>query len=386
MYLIAEVGSSHGGSIDSAKRLLDEIAHAGFDCAKFQWIIADEILHPRSGTVHLPGGPVALYDRFRTLERAPEFYAQLKHLCEERSITFLCTVFGPESLRMLLELDVQAIKIASPELNYTSLLRLAAEASTSLFVSTGVSTLFDIAEAAAVLEPAKALTFLHCVTSYPTPEEDYNLGVLQPLSTVTGRRWGVSDHTTDALAVPLVSAALGAEALEKHVTLSPAGEGLDDPIALAPEDFRLMVSAVRDLTGGDSSVDRHDSSTERVHASAEQEYARTRSQHVSHNRGEMLAAAEDRLGRERVRSILGDGVKRLAEAERGNYGRTNRSIHARTGIPEGAEITGDTICIVRTERELAPGLHPRYEDLVIGSKARRSIEAGEGIGWEAIIS
>ena len=376
MYLIAEVGSSHGGSLDSAERLVDEIRAAGFDCAKFQWIIADEILHPDTGVVELPGGGVSLYDRFRALERSPDFYAKLKGLCDERGIDFLCTAFGPASLQMLRELGVSAIKIASPELNYISLLRLAAEANTPLFVSTGVSTLSDIAEAAATLDPAEDVTFLHCVTSYPSPEADYNLDVLTPLSTVTGRRWGVSDHTTDPLAVPLVSAALGAAALEKHVTLSNDGGGLDDPIALSPGDFRLMVSRVRALTGNSRTADAGDSMQD-------QSAKITQSGAFDHSR--QLREVEKMLGPDRVRAIRGDGVKRLAPAERGNYGRTNRSILARERIQEGEEITADRICIVRSERELTPGVHPRYSDLVTGATARRTIETGEGIRWDALI-
>ena len=364
MYLIAEIGSSHGGSIESATRLLDEIAAAGFDCAKFQWIIADEILHPATGAVHLPGGTVALYDRFRALERDPSFYEDLKRLCDERNIDFLCTVFGPRSLEMLLHLNVEAVKIASPELNYTGLLNLAAGAATPLYVSTGVSTLSDIAEAAELLEQAANVTFLHCVTSYPAPETDYNLNVLDPLSKVTGRPWGVSDHTTDPLAIPLVSTALGAPALEKHVTLSQDGKGLDDPIALSPKDFRLMVSEVRAFTG----------------AEVPDTVGTT-----SPDQSRKLRVVEEKLGAERVASIRGTGVKRLAAAELENYGRTNRSLHARTRVPEGTTIEPEMVCVVRSERRLTPGLHPRYRDLVIGAAARRTIDAGEGIHWSALI-
>ncbi|MFP4642874.1 MAG: N-acetylneuraminate synthase family protein [Spirochaetales bacterium] len=364
MYLIAEIGSSHGGSLESASRLLDEVAAAGFDCAKFQWIIADEILHPDTGYVHLPGGAVALYDRFRALEREAAFYGQLKRLCSERDIDFLCTAFGPGSLEMLLKLGVNAVKIASPELNYTELLRLAAAASTPLYVSTGVSTLCDIAEAAETLASAEDVTFLHCVTSYPAPETEYNLDLLAPLSTVTGRPWGVSDHSTDPLAVPLVSAALGATALEKHVTLSQDGSGLDDPIALSPKDFRLMVSEVRALTRA---------------------YPPATTGTAPADKTGLLRSVEDKLGAERVASIRGNGVKRLAPAERDNYGRSNRSLHARTKIPEGTNITPAMVCVVRSELRLTPGLHPRYRDLVIGAVAQRTIEAGEGIRWDALI-
>lgn len=356
MYLIAEVGTAHRGDIETAKRLLDEVARAGFDCAKFQWVIASELLHPLSGNVTLPGGTVPLYERFLELERPAAFYAELKTACEERALDFLCAPFGHESLTMLLDLAPSALKIASPELNYNSLVRRIGESGLPVIASTGVTTLSDIAEAVTLLSPpSSATTFLHCVTAYPAPEQEYNLAALRPLSTLTGFPWGVSDHTLDPVALPLVSLVQGATILEKHVTLARDGGGLDDPIALSPTDFTEMVRVLRE------------------------------SQRVETNE-QRLADAYDRLGRKRVEAIVGSGIKRLAPSEENNYGRTNRSLHVLHDLQAGSPITASDIAVLRTERKLSPGLHPRFEQRVIGARLVQDVSAGEGLRWEHLVA
>ncbi len=369
MKLIAEIGTSHAGSIETAIALLDRVAEAGFDTAKFQWIYADEILHPNTGDVDLPGGAIALFDRFRELERDVEFYAALRDACVDRDLEFLCTAFGPRSLAELLSLEPTALKIASPELNYLQLLSQAAASEVPIYASTGVSTLADICEADATIESARmrrdsktgaagvrsaGVVFLHCVTAYPTPEEEYNLDVIESLHRVTGRWWGVSDHTLDPIAVPIVACAVGAVALEKHVTPDTAGAGLDDPVALPPERFTETVSAVREL--------------ETIEPS------------------QRMSAVVERLGEERVTAIRGDGVKRLAPSERGNYGRTNRSLHVCRPIRAGQRIESEALGILRTERRLRPGIHPRYADALAGAVAVRDIEDGAGIVWDDVIA
>lgn len=369
MKLIAEIGTSHAGSIEAALELLDRVAEAGFDTAKFQWIYADEILHPNTGEVELPGGAIRLFDRFRELERDVAFYGTLREACFDRGLEFLCTAFGPRSLAELLSLEPPALKIASPELNYLQLLSQAAASQVPIYASTGVSTLAEIHEADATIESGRkrggsqagsagarsaGITFLHCVTSYPAPEEEYNLNVIDSLRRVTGRAWGVSDHTIDPIAVPAVSCAVGAVALEKHVTLDISGAGLDDPVALPPERFVETVSVVR----GIETIEPSD----------------------------RMAAIVERLGDERVAAILGDGIKRLAPSERANYGRTNRSLHACGAIRAGERIPAEALGILRTEQHLRPGLHPRYAEAVAGAVAVRDIEDGAGIVWDDVIA
>lgn len=121
--IVAEAGSSHAGDLKKAYQLIDCAAEAGADCVKFQAIFADEIEHPLCGDIELPAGKTPIYRRFKELERGEDFYARIKNRTEERGLLFLCSAFGTRSARMLRSLNVQALKIASPELNHYLLLK-----------------------------------------------------------------------------------------------------------------------------------------------------------------------------------------------------------------------------------------------------------------------
>ncbi len=348
--VVAELGTSHGGDLDRARALIDAAAEAGADCAKFQVIRADEILHPLAGEVELPGGRVALHERFRELERPESFYRKLKEHTERRGLAFLCSAFGLGSARLLRDLAVQAIKIASPELNHYPLLAEVAGYGLPLLLSTGVSTLGDIERALQVT--GREVILLHCVTAYPAPEAEYNLNLIPNLRRIFGVEVGLSDHSLDPLLVPVLAASLGAPVLEKHITLSRDSAGLDDPIALPPPDFARMVEAVR--------------RAERLGP----EGAR--------------AWMEERYGRRRVRQALGSGVKELAPCERGNYLATRRSIHALRAIRAGEPLSEANLAVLRSEKNLTPGLGPEFLPALLGRPARRDIPAGEGIRWEQL--
>jgi len=389
--IIAELGTSHNGDLVKAKEMAAAAAESGAGCVKLQMVFADEILHPNTGEVSLPGGKIRLYDRFKQLEMAPEFYAYVKEYVESLGLLFLCTPFGLKSAKILKTLKPKIVKIASPELNYTALLREIAGWGLPTLLSTGVSKLGDIEEAVTGITKEKIkenreksknpvrplsdpdvapltdnnLTFfslpssffscmclLHCVTSYPAPETDYNLRVLQSLAAVFGVSVGVSDHSLDPCLVPSLAICQGAAVIEKHFCLSRDDPGLDDPIALIPQDFALMSGAIRRAAKTD----------------AEQTLA-----FYSRERGSSL-----------VEAVLGNGVKILAPSEQENYERTNRSIHALNDIQPGETITPEHFAVLRTEKILRPGLPPSWAEKICGRQARQFIPAGEGIRFEDI--
>ena len=352
--IIAELGTSHGTDKVKAAELVDAAAEAGADCIKFQYVIANEILHPNTGEVDLPGGKIQLYDRFKALECPPSFFAEMKEKVEKRGLIFLCTPFGLQSARELRALGPKCIKIASPELNFSALLKEIAAYNLPVLLSTGVSKLGDIEEALAILrensgsEPSMCL--LHCVTAYPAPETDYNLRVLKNLASIFGVPVGVSDHSLDPCLVPVLASAMGAVAIEKHFCLDRTDPGLDDPIALPPALFSQMVASVRqaEKAGPDATIE---------------------------------AMCRQR-GKDLVENILGDGIKHLAPSEKANYERTKRSVHALRDINMGDIIKKDIIASLRTEKNLRPGLPPSWEERIIGRRASRFIPAGEGIRFE----
>ncbi|MDR2841772.1 MAG: N-acetylneuraminate synthase family protein, partial [Spirochaetaceae bacterium] len=340
------------GSIAKAKELVCAAKESGADCVKFQIVYADEILHPLSGNVPLPGGDIPLYDVFKKLEVSPCFYAELKTFTEDKGLIFLASVFGHKSACELESLNPVLLKAASPELNFTELLQKLSSMNLPALLSLGVSTLADIERAVSFFKHGQ-LCLLHCVTAYPAPPEQYNLSVMCNISSIFGIPCGLSDHTLDPVIVPVLSVVCGAPVIEKHFCLSHNDGGLDDKIALEPDDFKKMTAAIR--------------------------IAQTMPcESILQNMCEMYNA-------ETVNKILGNGIKQLAPCEEANYERTNRSIHALRTIKSGELITKENAGILRTEKVLRPGLQPYYFDQLAGKKAANTIAAGEGIRMEDLL-
>lgn len=352
LYIIAEIGTSHGGDRVKARELIRAVAESGADCAKFQVVIAREILHPLTGEVPLPGGSIPLFRRFQQLEQDREFYAFLKSETERAGLDFLASPFGEESAALLEDLGVDFFKVASPELNHIPLLTQLRGYKKPLILSSGVSRLGDMERALEVTEGVPR-ALLHCITAYPAPEEEYNLRVLPGLERIFGVPVGVSDHSLSPTAVPLVGLLEGMALLEKHFCLDRKTDGLDDPIALEPRDFKLMVDALRKMEA------------------------------LPQDRRE--AAVTELLGIKRVEEIRGSGRKLLAPAERANYHRTNRSLHVLVPLKAGQTLRKEDLGVLRTEKILRPGLHPDFLDQVVGHRLARNVEEGQGLVWEDLL-
>lgn len=364
--IIAEIGTSHGGSIEKCRQLIKASVESGADAVKLQWVYADEILHPETGFVDLPGGKIRLYDRFRQLEVPKEFYRQAQDYAHSLSVKFICSPFGLKSLEELLSLSPDAVKIASPELNHFPMLKAlaeyrkkqkqAGEQPIQTILSTGVSTLGDIEKAIAITG-RENVTLLHCITSYPAPENQYNVRLLKTLSAIFDISTGISDHSLDPVLVPALSALCGGTITEKHITLSKKNDGLDDPVALEPEQFALMVHAIHQA----QAAFRHYGPEIALQKGAEQ-----------------LAA---QFTMEKIMEVLGTGVKALAPAEKENYGRTNRSLHFVRDMKKGQTIEEGDIAVLRTEKVLTPGLSPEFLDIIYGSELSCPVKAGDGVSW-----
>ncbi len=367
-YIIAEIGTSHAGSLEKAYQLIDAAVFAGADCVKFQWVYADEILHPDTGTVNLPTGAVRLYDRFLSLEVPSSFFKKVCQYAHSKGVAFACSPFGIRSLRQLWKLRPDAIKIASPELNHfpmlEELLRLECKSGGKnripVILSSGVSELEDIEKTLKFLSPLQdfdsvevplpQISLLHCVTSYPAPETDYNLSVLNFLREHFSIDVGVSDHSLDPVLVPSIAAAIGGRIIEKHITLSRETDGLDDPVALTPEDFAVMVQKVH-------KVDSLEPQERMVYLTRE-------------------------FDNVKVNAILGDGQKKLAASEAANYKRTNRSIHYLKSLKSGTKLRAKDIAVLRTEKVLTPGISPEFFKQIPGRRLKVDVSAGAGLLWE----
>lgn len=363
MKIVAEIGTSHGGNFEKAKKLIETSVENGADFVKFQWVYADEILHPNTGFVNLPSGKIRLYDRFRELEVPKSFFKDCQDYIHTLGKKFMCSPFGLRSLQELIEMNPDCIKIASPELNHIPLLKELAEfkksSSIPIVISSGVSNLSDIEKALSILG-TENITLLHCITFYPAPEEEYNLKLIPNLSNIFGVDCGVSDHSLDPILVPSIAAALGGTMVEKHITLSKKTDGLDDPVALEGEQFGFMSHAVHQC----EAVFR--------------QYGKENGQDY------ILRQLRLEYG-DRIDRIIGDGVKRLSKSEEQNYGRTNRSLHFMNDMKKGDRISDSDIGILRTEKILTPGIHPEFLETVIGSRLTKDVKAGEGISFDTFL-
>lgn len=361
--IIAEIGTSHEGNLQKAFELIDEAKNSGADCVKFQWVYADEILHPKTGFVKLPGGNIRLYDRFKNLECPKDFYKKLKEYSKKKNIKFCCSPFGIRSLNELLQIEPDFVKIASPELNHIPMLeflkekRKNSEEKIPVILSSGVSKLKDIENAIEILG-TKNVFLLHCITSYPAPENEYNVKLVQNLSSIFGIQTGISDHSLNPVLVPSLSIAFGGKIVEKHITLSKKTSGLDDPVALEGEEFSQMVNAIH------------------------QSEALIR--HYGKNLGKqkIIEQLSEQFGKEKIDSIIGDGIKKLANSEKQNYGRTNRSLHFMKDLKKGEKITEKDVSVLRTEKELLPGILPEFLPKIIGSVLSRDVQNGKGVQLE----
>jgi N,N'-diacetyllegionaminate synthase len=249
-FVIAEAGVNHNGDVRLAKELVDAALDAGADAVKFQTWRTDKLVER--------GAPLADYQRLnapaagdqfellRSLELGEEGFVEVSAHAAERGILFLSTPDEEDSADFLDELGVPLFKIGSGEVTNRPFLRHVAEKGKPIILSTGMSTLAEVADAVGALESAGAreVVLLHCVSSYPSAPQDSNLRAMETMRVAFGHPVGFSDHTLGS-EVALAAVALGACVLEKHLTLDAGLDGPDHRSSLEPEAFARYVEAVR---------------------------------------------------------------------------------------------------------------------------------------------
>lgn len=390
MTIIAEIGTAHTGSISKAKELINAAKEAGADCIKFQWVYADEILHPKTGFVNLPGGKIPLFDRFRELEVNKDFFVECLEYTHGKGLLFACSPFGIKSLHELAEINPDAIKIASPEVNHIPLLKECAQyyGRIPIILSSGVSSLGDIERAVSILKSNSSdsdgdsfkknknglapLTLLHCETCYPAPESEYNVKCVKTLAEIFGLPTGISDHSMDPVLVPSLAAVFGATVIEKHITLSRNTSGLDDPVALEAEQFALMAHCARQA---EAVLERF-----RKERSAQLNciYRGIPEEAVM----QAVSQLSQQFDKDLVIKCIGSGIKKLALSEKQNYGRTNRSLHYMHSMKKGQKILEGDIAVLRTEKILSPGIPPEFLSVLEGAVLSKDTEGGAGVQFE----
>jgi N,N'-diacetyllegionaminate synthase len=238
--IIAEAGVSHFGDPAKALDLVDMAATAGADVFKTQAYVTDTLL-----SATLP----EWRERLRPKEVGFDFIARMKAACDDRGLLFMCTAHDESVLAWLDQLQVPAFKIGSGERNNTPYFRAIASRGKPVLLSTGMYSSSDVQEALMTFADAglDEVALLHCVTSYPTPYEQVNLGAMQALRELFPGPVGYSDHTRGHH-VPLAAVALGAQIIEKHITLDfNVPNAQDWKVAAGPDDFADFVRSIREV-------------------------------------------------------------------------------------------------------------------------------------------
>ena len=250
-YVIAEAGVNHDGSVDKALLLIDAARDAGADAVKFQMFRADELASATAHTAEYQksSGGGSQRDMLTRLELKQEDFRRICGHCHQCGIEFLATPFGVHDVDRLIELRVNAFKIASTDLNNLPLLRHVVDTGLPLIVSTGAATADEIhacAERLVSMNAGDRSILLHCVSAYPTPLEAANLRAVSTLRFTFGLHSGFSDHTTDTRTGSW-AAALGARVIEKHITLDRSTPGPDHAMSLLPSELAEYIKNVRDV-------------------------------------------------------------------------------------------------------------------------------------------
>jgi len=248
IFIIAEIGINHNGSLDIAKQLIDVAKDSGADAVKFQkrtidLVYTKEMLDsPRQS----PWGTTQREQK-EGLEFGLEEYSKIDSYCREKGIAWFASAWDLESQKFLRQFNLKYNKIASAMLVYEPLLRMIVEEKKHTFISTGMSKIADLDRVVNIFrEAACPFELMHCVSTYPMTDEDANLNRIKSLRERYGCNIGYSGHEV-GLAVSYAAAAMGITSLERHITLDRAMYGSDQASSVESAGFRILVGAVRKI-------------------------------------------------------------------------------------------------------------------------------------------
>ena len=325
VFVIAEAGVNHNGSLKLAKQLVDVAKDAGADCVKFQTFVSKNIVSKNAVKAEYQKQQTETeefqYDMLKKLELSFVEFVELNDYCKSKNIEFLSTAFDFDSIDFLDRLGLNRWKIPSGDITNLPCLIKIAKLNKPVILSTGMSTMDDIRSAIDVLKDngAGELTVLHCTTEYPTPFNDVNLKAMNTIKDEFGVKVGYSDHTK-GIEVPIAAVALGATVVEKHFTLDRNMTGPDHNASLEPNELKAMVDSIRN-----------------------------------------------------IELALGDGMKQPVESEKKNMAVARKSIIAGKDINAGEVFTEGNLTVKRPGDGISP---MRWFD-VIGKVAKRDFEEDE---------
>lgn len=332
VFIIAEAGVNHNGNIELARQLVDMAIECGADAIKFQTFKADECTgsFAEKAQYQKENDPTneSQLEMIKKLELPFEQFGEIQNYCSEKGIIFISTPDGVESLNCLINLNVPLIKIGSTEVTNYRFLERIAKSGKRIILSTGMSTLGEVEKAVEVVYSTgnTDICLMHCTTDYPTDVEDVNLRAMVTMNNAFKLPVGLSDHTLGVEAA-IAAVALGAEVIEKHITLNKNMEGPDHKASMEPKEFKEYVKCIRN-----------------------------------------------------TEKILGDGIKRPTKREFQIMKDVRRSIVAEHDLRKGTIIEESMLNYKRPGDGIEPGL----SYILLGRKLKRDLKKDEVICWDDI--
>jgi N-acetylneuraminate synthase len=332
-FIIAEIGVNHNGDIETAHRMVDAAVAAGADVIKFQAFKSSlEISRFAEKTdyqkEHAPDSGSQL-ELCAALELSEKDLLSLFAYCDKHSIAHLCAAFEDSSLDFLLDTaKLRTIKIPSSEVTNLPFLHRIGKTGADAILSTGASTLAEVAVAVEVLRSAGCgeLMIFHCVSEYPAPLEQVNLRAMYTMREAFGCAIGFSDHTV-GIDAAIAAAALGAAAIEKHFTLDRTMPGPDHQASIEPGELAALVRSTR-----------------------------------------------------AARLCLGTGIKEPMPCETANRPLIRKSLVVTRDLAAGTRLTIDMIAAKRP----AAGMEPALFEHIIGMELRVSAVADQPLTWDMV--
>ena len=254
VFIIAEAGVNHNGSIKLAKKLIDVASESGADAVKFQTFKAEKLVSKQAQKADYQKQTTdkneSQFEMIKKLELDMNTHKELMAYCKTKNIMFLSTPFDHDSIDFLSDLGLEIFKIPSGEITNLPYLRHIGKLNKKVILSTGMTDIGEIEDALDVLivtgTKKENITVLHSNTMYPTPMEDVNLKAMVTIGNTFDIAFGYSDHTL-GIEVDIAAVALGACCIEKHFTLDKTMEGPDHKASLEPDELKAMVESIRNI-------------------------------------------------------------------------------------------------------------------------------------------
>ena len=331
VFIIAEAGVNHNGSMKLAKKLIDVAVESGADAVKFQTFKAENLVSKNTEKAEYQKKTTTAsesqFDMIKKLELDIETHKELITYCLEKEIMFLSTPFDHDSINLLGDLGLEIFKIPSGEITNLPYLRHIGSLKKQVILSTGMSTLQEVEDALNILISTGTLradiTVLHANTMYPTPMDDVNLNAMLTMQIEFDVAIGYSDHTL-GIEVDIAAVAMGATIIEKHFTLDRNDGGVDSVFSLEPNELKSLVVE-----------------TERAY----------------HSLGGVFYA-----------STQGEEKSKIFR----------RSLYIVKDMNAGDIFTKDNLKIMRP----GMGLAPKHYENILGRKIKRSVKKGTAVNWE----